>query len=85
MTMPLEETYVSIDADLDTADDKSRHAHCTFCQGRKPGPVVALCGEIKITTGAVEPGGAVPADACGTCVDLFYMPCVLCGMGPYGD
>jgi len=82
MTMPIEETYVVVDADLDTADDNSSHAHCTFCQPT-PGPVVALCGELKVWSGKRDPGGAIPVDACPTCSDLFYAPCALCGSDPF--
>ena len=84
MSMPLEETYVSVDPDQDTASDNSKHAHCTYCQPNKAGPVYALCGEIKILKRPVTlPDQGVPANACQTCVELYYQNCVRCGAGPW--
>lgn len=46
MTMPLEETFVSVDVDLDTSDDDAEHFSHKNCPQDvlRPGPIVSMCG-----------------------------------------
>lgn len=65
-----------------------RHAYCTECNNPASAApedfLTALCGAVVMATmiPPTPPGGspiAKPDNACGTCSDLWTVPCVLCG------
>ena len=66
MTMPLEETWVSVDADLDTADDDKTHLNHACVTS---GPAIAWCGELKICRGRVVLQSGRP-DVCRACDEI---------------
>ena len=71
MSQPIEETYVVVDADLDTADDEFEHDYCTGCFPH-PGPAIALCGTWIVGQGKVT--APIPEHPCQTCLDAPVGP-----------
>ncbi len=81
MTMPLEERFVTVDPDQDTADDERNHyTHACFTDLANWGsqrPVVAWCGEWFITQGQIwKPWESIPG-LCQECEQALYSgkPC----------
>jgi len=79
MTMPVNETYVVVDADLDTADDDKDHSFHRACQGGEDGPKVAWCGAWQVFT--TPPRVGPPPNACQECLPRWFTQsgCAACG------
>ena len=78
MTETIEETIVTVDPDLDTADDDHRHLKHSICQPG-PGPSIAHCGEPFIASG--EKVVRVDPIFCRPCIEISLRGmCPNCGM-----